>query len=874
MANDRISQLPVEAAVQPDNAKARTSQDPVEAIVAPDNAKARSSQEPVEAIVAPDNAKARESQVVVEVLVETVNVQTVSLGLITQTAACFAPTVAITRQYYSPALINQTAVAFAPTVSTTGAQAISLGLLSVPATAFSPSVSFPGQISLPYLIDRLGDVTPERLAAGSIGAQAITPTVASSQSVTLARINRTATPFAPTVFLASPQTVTLGLLDQTAVAYAPFVWHTFVDGGGITVPEDSNGDGIPDNIIELFYDGVDMIDDVVISDATFSSVVNGVAGECHVRVKDTPNTRSFVAGKELLLRVNGENVWRGYVATIKRVYAFEAEDRSTLKARFFVLDGWDINVLFLKRIVYNKARLPDLSGPTYKTPNTSDVTVFRDLVSGFLDLSSDGLNTTKLIENVGTVNLSEPTAPIQPAYPWAVSMRRITEYTNAIYYIDPDKCVVLTDVDTPNAPYDLSDVPNGSTSLGYREMQIVRDGTNLVNDALIWGVALGSSGDVVFGREEDSTSIAAHGRWQFGERNGSIYKQATVNKRADTIVQGSPLSKRGAKNDKLSIIATVFHDGFRVAQKVDISSEVFGFNDVIPIRRMDISFATKTALRYRLTISHEIDQPLNYFDNYFFQYALPDIHNGVSGPPPPPNPPAICDPDDFIVGSEGGQLFCTIVPEVLGGDRCYSYDVDTGIGDLIFLYGGATYEAHYLANRAGGNGMGVGVVNVGGAPVVSFVNMGKITDGNAFGPAAEDEFTVPVGFTGYYKLWLQGDNYVGYDDAGMQASVSVSYVSGPDPRFVDRECTDGDTGFHGIGDSTDNQFGDSVSTVYTLTGAYVPGTTVVFLNGFFQRPGHEYTESNPAAGEITFAVAPPGSAAIVVYYQADGERTT
>lgn len=389
--------------------------------------------------------------------------------------------------------------------------------------------------------------------------------------------------------------------------------------------------------VELLYDGVDIIDDVVISDAAFSSQVNGIPGQCRVRVKDTPNTAAFVAGKELLLKVDGDNVWRGYVAMIRRTFAFPAEDRSTEKPRFFVLDGFDINILFRKRVVFDQSNPIDLIGPRYATDNTPDTTALTDLFTDFLDLSGDGLDTSTLIENVGYVNIDHPASPIQPSGTWEGTMKNITSLTNAIFYIDPDLNVVHTDVDTPSAALDLSDQP-GVGAVGYREMEIVHDGTNLINDALIWGIALGGN-NVVISREEDAVSIADHGRWQFGELNGGMYKQLTVDRRADSIVDGSPLSKRGAKNDRVSVVCTVFADGFRPTQKVDFTSNVFGFTDVIPIRRMDITFVNPQALRYRLFLSHEIDMPWGFFDNYFYKFPgiglppLPDID--IPGIPEP-----------------------------------------------------------------------------------------------------------------------------------------------------------------------------------------------------------------------------------------------
>ena len=51
---------------------ARVSQIPVEAVVQPDNAQARISQIPMEAVIQPDNAQARVSQVVIEAVIENV----------------------------------------------------------------------------------------------------------------------------------------------------------------------------------------------------------------------------------------------------------------------------------------------------------------------------------------------------------------------------------------------------------------------------------------------------------------------------------------------------------------------------------------------------------------------------------------------------------------------------------------------------------------------------------------------------------------------------------------------------------------------------------------------------------------------------------
>jgi hypothetical protein len=54
---------------------------------------------------------------------------------------------------------------------------------------------------------------------------------------------------------------------------------------------------------------------------------------------------------------------------------------------------------------------------------------------------------------------------------------------------------------------------------------------------------------------------------------------------------------------------------------------------------------------------------------------------------------------------------------------------------------------------------------------------------------------------------------------------------------------------------------DGVNTVFTVSLAYLPGSTAVWLNGVLLEPSlvDGWTESNPAAGEITLKEAPQSS---------------
>lgn len=394
-------------------------------------------------------------------------------------------------------------------------------------------------------------------------------------------------------------------------------------------------EGIGSSVVQIIIDGVDYGFLAHFPTCRFESLVNGQPGRGYVRLRDDDRTLSFTGGETVLVKINGQNVWRGFVAQYKRVYiapALNIDDFGL--TRFIDLECTDINILFVKRIVFNQSD-PDNVYGTLFGPGTPDRTAIAALLANFLDLSGDGLNTTALVEEVADINVDQDARAWSGSYTWGQAMASIAMLPASIYYIDPDKNFVYTDVDTPNAPFGLSDTPNGTTTRGYREMEILKDGTVLANDVLAWGMGYGSQ-TPVFVREQDATSIATHGVWQRGEVKPGIYKQATIDRVAESIVYGSPSSKRGAKDDRLSVALATYEPGLRVAQKVTFTSNVFGFTDVIPVRKMVVTFEVPDKPRYDLVLSHEIDPPWSFIDPFFL--SLP----GLPVPPVPPLPPPPC----------------------------------------------------------------------------------------------------------------------------------------------------------------------------------------------------------------------------------------
>jgi hypothetical protein len=387
------------------------------------------------------------------------------------------------------------------------------------------------------------------------------------------------------------------------------------------------------------YDGLDITSTVIFRDAIFATQVNGRPGECQFRIRDETLALAMTTGKPLTLDVGGVRVWTGYVAKVRRVYAFPAF--STPNARLFQVEGVDVNILFLRRYVFKQSDPAHLEGPTY-TGVTSDTTALTELLSNWLDLSGDGIDTSSLVGHVGNINIDQPAYPWSGSFTWGQAMTEIAKIEGAIFYIDPQKRLVYTDVDTPNAPFGVSDRPTAG-QVGFREGEILFDGGGLINDFMGWGIS-GAAPQPIFKRVEDSASIAAHGLWQFGGIYAGVWKQPTLDKIANTSVYGSPNNKRGAKDDRVAIEVVVLEPGFVAGQKVAFESEAFGYSDVIPIRRMEIRFPTPADAFFKLLLSHEIDE-LGFMDPWppfrwgpppFSDFTIPPF-GGI--PPIPPIPP-------------------------------------------------------------------------------------------------------------------------------------------------------------------------------------------------------------------------------------------
>jgi hypothetical protein len=389
--------------------------------------------------------------------------------------------------------------------------------------------------------------------------------------------------------------------------------------------------------VAIRYDGVDITSKVVFKETEFNSFVNGAPGPFSIKVKDVGFSYNFVSGKEVTLDIDGVRHFGGYCFKVQPAFVFSV-DMAKFR-RFWILTGFDYNILLQKRLLYNHADPAQTELKRWPVGSHDDV-VIKYTFDNYTDLGADGV-TYAGVEHIGTPNPDKEGTIGSSSWSMAQALASLNRGISGIWFINPDKDLNFVDVDTPSNPIGLSDKPVAGDSVGYRNFTRVINGTNLNNDQLLWGIGLGGKA-AVFSRAQDAPSIAEHGRWQAGELNNSLFRQTSADLRASTFVYGTPQSKRGGKDDQISWAATTFQPIFRIGEKVNIESQVFGVSDVVPIRKVKITFATKTKPQFDLTLSHEIDEPWD-----IFEWNLPGF--GWHWKPPPD-----FEYDHHLPGDDGG----------------------------------------------------------------------------------------------------------------------------------------------------------------------------------------------------------------------------
>lgn len=332
------------------------------------------------------------------------------------------------------------------------------------------------------------------------------------------------------------------------------------------------------SVISLTYNGVEIIDDVIIADAEFESQSNGAAGLCRFRIKDDGHAYErgyFKAGGVLNLRIDGELVWGGWVMSVGVAYAFPVDNTVDPEAtpRFYVIEGADWNVLFTRRFIHGTDPIADMA--TYPG-DMQDGDVVRDIIANYTDLLSDGISLDG-IRNVGPVSAfgGEEFRPGNQGDPLIKAMTLIVQSNGAIFYIDPNKVFQYRDVEIPTAVFALSDQPAlDPPAVGYREMRISFNAQQMANDALVWGAGMGSD-EMVFARVTDIESTDLFGTFQWADIKSDVWQEPTVRAMAQSYIYGSATSTRGHRIPLPEVQCVIYQPGLYVGQVVDFISHIF-----------------------------------------------------------------------------------------------------------------------------------------------------------------------------------------------------------------------------------------------------------------------------------------------------------
>lgn len=423
--------------------------------------------------------------------------------------------------------------------------------------------------------------------------------------------------------------------------------------------------------LSIKVDEVEYVDSVVIEQAQFTQGNGPNPGDFYCRVKDPDKTLTFRAGQSIAVDFGGIPVFDGYVMQASMTHAFPVVDTVTDDPedalRFWILKGVDINILFRKRWVFNQ---DDPGSPLVieYPPDTPDLVYIRDIMD-HLTIEDDNLVTD--FHHVASPEPDRKGLGLSLGDSWETAFATAARIPGAVWGIRPGRrsrfnadafdddafalgdsaplqhrVVYWEDDDTITAPFAISDTPNEPASFGYSNFEWLEDGSQMVNDAQIWGVGMGKS-SLTYAHVVDEDSVEEHGRWENeGGWRYDLWRQASVDRVAESLVYGSPAHLHGPKDPAIRVKCRVRQPGLMAGDKIRIISDVYGEDIVLPIRRLKTTFVDRDSLLFDLEATWELDAELTIVDPW---------PNDGDDNPPPDDDAAIDDPcQDFLFFLGGG----------------------------------------------------------------------------------------------------------------------------------------------------------------------------------------------------------------------------
>jgi hypothetical protein len=346
----------------------------------------------------------------------------------------------------------------------------------------------------------------------------------------------------------------------------------------------------------------DVTDDCVFARTTFESLFNAVPGSFTATIRDPQMTHSFATGWEIAAEIDGIRMFGGYVTQVSMEHFAPAADTSDLEdydLRIWVLRGTDYNIIFDRRVWRSTSdylSAIDLTGAAIDTDGPALIELIENY-SDCDDFSTSGINSDA---DLGTFPV------VQQGDKLRKDFTIFSFFGATVWYINGDKVFVYVPFEDVTKDWGFSDQPNGVTSIGFREVEAVEDGSFIENDVFIWGGSefAGSGGGTVVARVQDTDSQDTYGRWQYAETHfGQTYykTQAGVDAAADVIVNGPPGAdvygqQKGLRYSQWQFTFTWFSSDVPGADHVlagdimQIDMTTFGVEKLLPLRSLRISF--------------------------------------------------------------------------------------------------------------------------------------------------------------------------------------------------------------------------------------------------------------------------------------------
>lgn len=248
--------------------------------------------------------------------------------------------------------------------------------------------------------------------------------------------------------------------------------------------------------ISITYDGSEISQYVVFKTATFDMNANAAPGRFSFVVKDTTRSLTFQPGKEVILTIDGQRLFGGFVFVVKRLFAFPVVDTSDINdvtARQWHISGSDYNILFDKLVLNN----PSNYTKALNHSRDYDDNLIKNYLSNYVDVPAgfDWTSRVKRIKKVGTSRdgYDFPTQGTK----FREAMEDFRKRTGATYFIDANMRLNFHAVAQSQHTWGLTDKGGVSGFIGARDITASHDGTQMVTDALVW------SGNEVYADSEN-----------------------------------------------------------------------------------------------------------------------------------------------------------------------------------------------------------------------------------------------------------------------------------------------------------------------------------------------------------------------------------